>query len=337
MEKVKFEITTSTIIKIIIAIIAVWFIFAVRDVIFLFFIVIAIVSALGPIVDKMAKIIPRLLAMIIISLLFIALVAVIGYLLIPPLVSQIQQLALGLPDYATRYSPYYQNFKTVVTSSQQSLYEFSSQLGNISGGIYSTTVGFITIIVAILTVLVLSFYMLLEQDAIRHFFHQTFPSEHKDKAVEVVQKIGYKMGSWLRGQVLLMLTIGILDGIALLALGVPYALTLAVWGGLIEVVPYVGPWLGLLPAAIIAFSISPLKALLVIIIYIGIEQIESNIMVPKIMGKAVGLSPVIIILALLMGAKLAGLLGVFVAVPVAAALSVVVQEWSEIRKIWENG
>jgi len=114
-------------------------------------------------------------------------------------------------------------------------------------------------------------------------------------------------------------------------------LTLAVWGGLIEVVPYVGPWLGLLPAAILAFSISPLKALLVIIIYIGIEQIESNIMVPKIMGKAVGLSPVIIILALLMGAKLAGLLGVFVAVPVAAALSVVVQEWSEIRKIWENG
>jgi predicted PurR-regulated permease PerM len=337
MEKVKFEITTSTIIKIIVALAAVWFIFVIRDIVLLFFIVIAIVSALGPIVDFLAKIMPRLLAMIIISVIFIGIVVTIGFLLIPPLIGQIQQLAINLPDYVTRMSPYYQNFKVAITSSQQSLYEFSSQLGNITGGIYSTTIGFVTTIVAILTVLVLSFYMLLEQDAIKHFFHQVFPVEHKDRAVEVVRKIGFKMGGWLRGQVLLMVTIGILEGIALASLGVPYALTLAVWGGLIEVVPYIGPWLGLLPAAAIAFSISPLKALLVIIIYIVIEQIESNIMVPKIMGRAVGLSPVIIILALLIGAKLAGLLGVFVAVPVAAALSVIVQEWSEIRKIWENG
>ena len=158
----------------------------------------------------------------------------------------------------------------------------------------------------------------------------------QDKIFEVMNKIGFKMGGWLRSQFILMIIVGVADGIILMILGVPYALTLAVWGGLTEVIPYIGPWLGLIPAFIVAFTISPLKGLLIFIAYIIIQQLESQFLVPKIMGKAVGLSPVIIILAILIGAKLMGILGVLIAVPAAAAISVIIQEWPEIKKLWIN-
>lgn len=333
-DRVKFDISTNTIIKIILAIIAIWFIYQIRDILVLFFFVVVIVAALAPLVDRMTKYIPRVLAVIIISVIFIGILVAIGFLIIPPLVNQIQQLAINLPIILNRMGPFYQNLSQTITTSQQSLFNFSSQLGSLTTGIYATTVSFIAGIIGVFTILVLSFYMLLEQDAIRSFLKNVLPDEHKEKAAEVIRKIGYKMGSWLRGQALLMVIIAILDGIALVSLGMPYALTLAVWGGLVEVIPYIGPWLGLLPAAVIAFTISPVKALILIIAYVVIQQIEGNFLVPKIMGRAVGLSPVVIILALLIGAKLEGILGMIIAVPVAAAILVLVQEWKEIKKIW---
>lgn len=331
--RIKFDISTTTILKIIFAIFLVWFIYAVREVVLLFFIVIVIVTALNPLVNRMSKYIPRILSLIILSVILLGSLVGVGYLIIPPIVSQVSQLAINLPDLIGRIGPLYQTWQASISNYQEILIKISSQLGGVSSGIYSTTLGFFSGIVAIFTILVLSFYMLVEQNAIKHFIQQTIPLDHKEKILEVLHKIGDKMGGWLRGQFILMLVIGILDGIALLVLGVPYALTLAVWGGLTEVIPYVGPWLGLIPAAIIAFTISPIKGLFVLIAYIVIQQLEAQFLAPKIMGKAVGLSPVIIILSLLIGAKLMGILGVIVAIPAAAAIGVIIQEWPEIRKI----
>jgi len=257
----------------------------------------------------------------------------LGFIIIPPVVDQLQQLAINLPVITSGLGPIYQNLQHSIGNYQEGLFNLSSQLGNISGGIYSTTIGFISGLVAVVTILVLAFYMLLEQNSIRSFLDQSVPLEHKERIFLVAKKIANKMGSWLRGQTLLMLIVGIADSIALVSLGVPYALTLAVWGGLTEVIPYIGPWLGLAPALIIAFTISPLKGLLILIAYILIQQLESQFLVPKIMGKILGLSPVIIILALLIGAKLMGILGMIIAVPIAAALSVIIQEWPEIKKL----
>jgi len=242
-------------------------------------------------------------------------------------------LAINLPIIISKLGPVYQSIQHSIGNYQEGLFNLSSQLGKISSGLYSTTLGFVSGIVAFVTILVLAFYMLLEQDAIKNFLHQTVPGERKEKIFEITKKIGQKMGGWLRGQVLLMIIVGVADSIALVSLGIPYALTLAVWGGITEVIPYIGPWLGLAPALIIAFTISPLKGLLILIAYVIIQQLESQFLVPKILGKAVGLSPVIIILALLIGAKLMGILGVIIAVPVAAALSVFIQEWPEIKSL----
>jgi len=333
IDRIKIDISTTTVIKIALAIFLVWFLYVIRDIVVLFFIVLVIVAALGPLVDRMSKHIPRFLSVIILSIVFLGLLGAIGYLIVPPIITQLKTLAINLPIIISKLGPIYQSIQHSIGNYQEGLFNLSSQLGKISSGLYSTTLGFVSGIVAFFTILVLAFYLLLEQDAIKNFLHQTVPGERKEKIFEITKKIGQKMGGWLRGQVLMMLIIGVADSIALVSLGIPYALTLAVWGGITEVIPYIGPWLGLAPALIIAFTISPLKGLLILIAYVIIQQLESQFLVPKILGKAVGLSPVIIILALLIGAKLMGILGVIIAVPVAAALSVFIQEWPEIKNL----
>lgn len=333
MEKVKFEITTTTILKVIIAVFLIWFLFAVKNVLVLFFIVLAIVAAIGPLVDRMSRYMPRLLSLIILFLFFILILVAIGFLLTPLIISQIHQLSINLPVLVEKFGPFFQQAQSQITNYQEGLFRYSSQIGQFTSGVFSTTVGFLSGVVAVFTVLVLSFYMLLERDAIKRLVNNFAPMEHQERIFDLIRKITDKMGKWLRGQFLLMLIIGIADFIALAALGVPYAAILAILGGLFEVIPYIGPWLGLLPAFAIAFTISPVKALFVLIAYVLIQQLEAQFLAPKIMGKVVGLSPVIIILALLCGAEIMGILGVVVAVPVAAAVSVIIQEWSEIRKI----
>lgn len=332
-EKVKFEITTATIFKVILAVVLVWFLYAIRNVLVLFFIVLVIFAAVGPLVDRMSRYIPRVLALILLLLILILILVAFGFLLAPLIVSQIHQLAINLPVLIERFGPLYQKLQPSIANYQENLFKYSSQVGQITSGVFSTTVGFISGVVGIFTVLVLSFYMLLEKNVIRKLADDFIPLEHKERIFDVLRKIAEKMGKWLRGQSLLMLVVGVADFIALTILGVPYAAILAILGGLFEVIPYIGPWLGLLPAFIIAFTISPIKALFVLIAYVLIQQLEGQFLVPKIMGKAVGLSPVIIILALLCGAELMGILGVIVAVPVAAAIAVIIQEWPEIRKL----
>lgn len=330
--RVKIDISLSSVAKVTLFILGLWFLYAVRDIALLFFIVLIIVSALTPLVDKASKYIPRFLAVIILAIIFVGIITAAGFLFLPPLISQISQLAVNLPIIVNKLGPLYHNLQTIVPSSQSNLLDFSSQLSGITSGIYTTTVGFFTGLIALLTVVVMSFYLLLEQDAIKNFVYEIVPQNNREVAVNLLHKIADKMGSWLRGHIVLMIVVGLLDFAALSIIGVPYALTLGLWGGLTETIPYIGPWLGIIPALIVAFTVSPFKVLIAVIAFLLIQQIESSFLSPKILGKAVGLSPVIIILSLLIGGKLMGILGVIIAVPVAAALSVIFQEWPEIKK-----
>lgn len=335
--KVKVDVSLKTILKIALVVIGIWFIYTIREIFILLFFVLVIVAAFAPLVSRMSKIMPRVLAVIILALVFFGILTTIGFMIIPTLVDQISQLAVNIPAILSHLDPFYKQFNLSLGGNQtiqETLLKLSSQIGGVTAGIYTTTLGFVSGLVAVVTVLVLSFYLLLEKNSIQKFIHDLVPADKEARLLSLIRKIGFKMGNWLRGQGILMLTVGLADGIALYVLGVPYALILAVWGGLTEAIPYIGPWLGLVPAIVIAFTISPLTALFVLIAFVLIQQLESQFLVPKIMGKAVGLSPVIIIIAILIGAKLAGILGVVIAVPAAGAVSVIIQDWREIKQIW---
>jgi predicted PurR-regulated permease PerM len=157
------------------------------------------------------------------------------------------------------------------------------------------------------------------------------PDDWYEALAEPTKKIAGKLGAWLRSQLLLMIIVGVFTGIGLVIIGVPYALTLAVWSGLTEGIPIIGPWLGAIAGVSVGLSQSPLTGFLALIVYLVVQQTESNLLVPKIMSRAVGVNPVVVILAVLIGGKLYGILGIMLGVPFAAVLSVVVEDWAIIR------
>ncbi len=130
-------------------------------------------------------------------------------------------------------------------------------------------------------------------------------------------RIELKLGGWLRGQIILMLIIGISTYIGLTLLGVEYALALAVIAGILEIVPIIGPILSAIPALIVAFTVSPIAGFGVIGLYILIQQLENHLVVPKVMQKAVGFNPLVTIIVLMIGGNLLGLMGAILAIPIA--------------------
>ncbi|MGH8245561.1 MAG: AI-2E family transporter, partial [Gammaproteobacteria bacterium] len=177
-------------------------------------------------------------------------------------------------------------------------------------------------IATFLTVLFLGFYMLVEGPVIKRGFLSFFPRSERKQVAGVLEEIGAKFSAWLRGQLLLGLIIGVAAGVGMAIIGMPYAVLLGIVAGITELIPVIGPVLGAIPAVFIAIFQPSWKLIFTIVWYTLIQQTEGNILVPRVMRHAVGLSPLLTILALVIGAKLLGLIGALLAVPVAAALQV---------------
>jgi predicted PurR-regulated permease PerM len=160
-----------------------------------------------------------------------------------------------------------------------------------------------------------------------------FHKERHEMVFRTLGQIDEKLGAWLRGQLVLSATIGVVTFLALTILGVPYALPLAVLAGVLEVIPTLGPTLAAIPAVIVALTITPSLALIVIITYVIIQMLENNFLVPKIMQKAVGLNPVIVIIGVMVGANLMGVTGALLSIPFISFLVVL---FSSIQKNFEE-
>lgn len=338
MKSTSVDISTKSIIKIIALILALWFLWVVRDIIVLFLVVLIFVATFGPIVDWLGKYkFPRIVSVLLIFIFFLGLLSLIGYLIIPPLANQIRELANNFPAYWTRFTGYFESVQRAYNqnlphTSSQSLFSVSDQISKLSSNIFSSTIGFFGGLVGVITAFVLTFYLLLDEVSIKHLIISFIPERHQARSAKITHQISEKWGAWMRGQFVVSLTIGIIDMIGMMIIGVPFALTLGIWAAFTELIPILGPVLGAIPAILIALSGSLWKAVIVTIFYILVQQLEGHILVPKIMQKSVGLSPVIIILAILVGGKIDGLLGIILAIPLAAGVFVLIEEWSRYRK-----
>ncbi len=334
---VRVSIAPQAVILVLGSLLTVWLAFTLRDVIVLFLVVLAVTVGFSPLVKAWEKFIPRTLAIVIIYLLVIALISAILALFIPPVLSQLSDfLGFVQHKFLTGYgqndaflSDLRGNINNLISgrdvSSLSSLYK---QFQGSFGAVFTTTIGFIGGIVAIVTIFISSFYLLLEENNLERFLGNFMGDERRKSVMSIIEKMSQKIGDWLRGQLLLMLIIGVVDGVILALLGVPYPLLLGLWAGLTEAIPVIGTFLGAIPAVIIALvTLGWVEALIVLVVFIVIQQIENHILVPRIMGKALGLSPVMIIFSLLIWGQLLGFLGVLIAIPVTAALSVLVEEW----------
>jgi predicted PurR-regulated permease PerM len=194
-------------------------------------------------------------------------------------------------------------------------------------GTTAVTVGITLVegLFAAVTVFVVAFYWLTERVAIKRAAVSLFPIDKRPLVGTIWAEVEAVLGGWVRGQLLLMLFIGVLAAIGYTAIGLNYALVLAIVAGLLEIVPLVGPWLGAVPAILVALGQDVRLAVVVAIYILIIQQIEGNVLVPRVMNLTVGVSPLTVILGILVGAALGGIAGALVAVPLAAAIQVVLR------------
>lgn len=327
------EISTKTLLKITAIILILWLIFLIKDVFIILFISIIIVSALEPLVNTLEnRKIPRVLSAIVLYLLFFSFISFCLYLIIPVLIFELKQLGENAPYYFENINTFLSNLNTLASNSnlnidiQALINNFSQKLTEVISQIFSNSFNFLANFFKGIIVFALAFYMIVKKGGLKGFLGFLLPEKHKIYALDLTKRIQSKMGGWLIGQMSIAFIIFSLEFIVLSFLGVPYALLLALLGGFFEIVPYIGPFISFVPAVLIALTVSPLTAILVGILYLVIQQLEHHIFTPLIMKKAVGLDPVVVIVALITGASLLGVLGMLIAIPFATALNVFVND-----------
>lgn len=180
----------------------------------------------------------------------------------------------------------------------------------------------------VILMLILTFYLVLEHEKLHKFMAKFLPVEETKDVEHLFANVDNRLGAWFRGQLLLMVIIGVVTYVALMLLGLPYALPLAIIAGLLEIVPIIGPIISSIPALLVAISISPLMAIVVAVLFLLIQQLEGTIIVPRVMKSAVGLDPLVVIIALTVGGRVGGPVGALLSIPALVVGMIIYHAWS---------
>lgn len=321
----KIEISSKTIVFTVLFLLSLKMIWQIHELIFSLFIAFIIAGALKPGVDYLEKRkIPRTLASFLIYLIFILLIAGTFNIIIPPLAQEISRLFKNLPYIIKKTFPYapinfFTNFFT------QNLPGIANQTVDIIRGIFSN-------IVFVTSTLFFGFYFILDNHLIEKLLGSFFEDSEVSRIKYIIDRGQKRMAAWFWGEIILMLIIGIMTYIGLTTIGMKYVLALAVLAGLFEAIPTLGPIASAVPSFLIGFSYSPVLGVSTIFLNFIIQQLENNLVVPFVMKKVIGLHPVITLIALIIGGKLAGILGVILAVPTTIFIETVLIETQKGRK-----
>lgn len=323
------SISYTSIFRVVLVILGLLFLYIIREVVALVFVSIVVAAALDPFVDYLQKHkVPRALSIIMIYLIILLVFSVVIVLLIPPVSEQIGQLARNLPAYYEKVALGFNSLRDgagsdVPATLPQALSGLSTNLAGASSGLFSTLAGIFGGLISFLSMLVITFYLLVKDKGLKYFLHYLTPPQYRDYMRGLIDRIETKVGMWLRGQLILCLIVGSLVYLGLTILGVKYALLLGVIAALTEIIPYVGPFIGSLPGIFIAFSDSLTKVILVILVYFVVQQLENYILTPRIMQRSTGLNAVVVMIGILIGAKFGGIVGALLAVPVISIAEVI--------------
>ncbi len=334
--KTTIEISTWTIAKFFLFILGLFFLYYIRNVVAFIFIVVILVAGFSPIVNWMVRNkIPRIISVVILYIMILAFFAFVVYLIIPPIIEQTTVLSTNINAYSDSIKSIKINISDFLFQGKDILSFIGQSLSQVRGGVYKSFLALFGSAATAITVLVLTFYILVQEDSIEKFILAMFPQKQKRHALAIYNKVSIKLGNWLRGQVVLALIIGFTSYIILRILGIQYSLSLAFLAGILEIVPIIGPIIAGLVAIGLAYITGAAwwQIISIAISYVIVQQLEAQFLVPKVMGKAVGLSPIIVIIALMIGAQIGGIIGAVLAIPIAAGVLVVINEWPNLKKI----
>lgn len=331
----RIEISYKTVIFTVSVLVALWLLIQIKQIIVLIFLSIILLSALLSPVDWLnAKRIPRVLSVILVYIVFIALISFVVSIIAPPLISQTSDFISKLPQIFGTINNFLIFYKIPVEDLSSTV---AAQIQNIAANFIAISTAIVSSIFLIFTILVFTFYLLLEWKNFARLVASPFSGKQERKVVNLVAKIEKGLGQWIRGQLALSLIVGVLSYIGLTILSIPFALPLALIAGILEIVPIVGPVIAAVPAILVGLTVAPVMGLATTALYFVIQQLENNLIVPMVMSKVAGLQPPIVIIALLIGATLAGIGGAFLAVPVIVVVKIVVKEFLTEEQKLEDG
>ena len=312
--------------------IAVALLFYLRNLLFIILTSIIIASAIEPSIRWFVRrSMPRLLAVILIYFILAIFILGIFYLLIPVFITDLADFMNMLPHYITglnvEASNIFSGWQTTVQGLSQSqslgdaVQNTIAAVTTASGSVLQTLATVFGGLTSFALVFFISFYLAVEENGVEQFLRLVSPADHENYIVGLWKRTQIKIGLWVQGQLLLAVIVGVLVFIGLSILQVKNALFLGMVSALFEVVPVFGPFIGSIPGVIVGFLQHGFTfALIIALMYLVVQQLESNVIYPIIAKRFLGLPPLIVIISLIVGAELGGFLGILISIPVSAGL-----------------
>jgi predicted PurR-regulated permease PerM len=364
--EVKVVLSVDSVVKATIAILLVFALVYVlgmiKSIIIIFLVALFLSAAFNPAVDKFEKYhIPRPLGIIIMYIVVLGVFVIMITSLVPIIAEQISSLAISVremilnivsnkdPDswFISKIQPFANQIwesvdqAQVMSSLTNTLKDLASKLTDIAGNAIGAIFAIFNGLFNMLLVLIITFFMVVSSRHTSNFFHSLFPHKYSAYISVKTKQISARIGEWIRGQMLLALVMGVLSFVVFKIIGIHYALTLGMVSALAEFVPYLGPLITFISATLIALNQDPVLLFWLIPAYAILQFLEGNILIPLIVGRSVGLNPIVVLFSLLSGATIGfsisgsiglGLVGMIIAVPVANIISMFVEEYTEKNK-----
>lgn len=312
----------EALLRVIVVIFSAFLLWRLQDVVIIILMSLILASAVQPLVKKLSQKLPLTLsASLIIFMLFLPLaIVLIG--LVPGFYKEVPNILRTIDT--TLQSPYFPDAVRTID-----LEQYSQDIGNY---LIRSTSTITNSIASFFTIIFLTLYFLIDGEQLYKMVIELFPTKYKRRLKKLITHLNTINGNYIRGNITISLICAFLISIGLLILKVPYAISLGVFAGIVDLLPLVGAVIGLIPAAILGFSISPLTGLLVIVLFLVYQQFENNIVAPNIYNKVLDLSPTLSFIAVIIGSTLLGIIGAFIALPFAASLTTVLKFMYDVQQ-----
>lgn len=335
MEKQIIEISWNTVWKVLFVVLLVLFLYAIRDVVAIILFSLVIASAVDPLAVWFQKRgVSRILTVLLVYVLFFSLFGLAIYLIIPPILSELGELSRALPSYLEKITSFVRQIQPtaeqdLLVNVKGFLEQVEGNLGSIASNTLAAATNIFGGVTSAILIVIISFYLSIREHGIDNFLRAIIPVVHENYVMGLWVRSKRKIGQWAQGQLLLGFIVGVAVYAGLFLLGVKYALILGIIAGIAELVPIVGVMVSGTTAVLLSAAQEPFLGVMVLLLFVIIQQLENHVIVPQVMRRIVGLSPLVIVLSLLIGLRLGGILGMLLAIPVAA---VIVEFWSDFEK-----
>jgi len=336
-------VTNRTVVRVILVAIAIvlalYFLYLIRTVLEMLFIAVFLAIALAPVVEWLERRkIKRGLAILLTYLMMLAAVIGLGLLVVPPIVNGVNDFVSNVPHYvhdlrnSKTFRRYDDRYKITPKLDQQAK-KLPTHLSDAASGLRDVTVGVFGTIVQLVTILVMAFFMLLDGKRMLAFVFRELGPERGNQLGRIGEDVYDAVGGYVAGNLFISLIAGVSSYLVMLILGIPFAVPLAVLVAFFDLIPLVGSTIAGAVVGIVAGIVGfPGKLIIWVVFLIVYQQVENNVIQPLVYRRSVAIHPLVVIVAVLVGASLLGVLGALLAIPVAATVQIVVKEWWLYRR-----